>query len=175
MRQFLRALPPAQAHLIRLRPKHLADADAELVCLDRRSNENVQVIDVHPSGEITERLPARNSHAHLREGTGKLSGQLVIPFLDHTLQRLIEPRARLDADDQEVDGIGKGSLDGSFPLCDPSTQPSVGHYPAESSQYERQANPVLNWPTPGKSQDDRKGGHGERESEAETEKRQRAQ
>src|SRR5579864_7496836 len=65
--KLLRALPALAPHLVRLDAEDLADAGAELLGLDDRLDEVVEVVHAAGAAHLVHRLEARAAEAHLAE------------------------------------------------------------------------------------------------------------
>ena len=74
-RSLLSTLPAADADLVGLHSQHPRNRDTELVGLDQRENERVEIVDVGSFGEVPQRHVPGHAHARLLEGARELAGE----------------------------------------------------------------------------------------------------
>src|SRR6266849_2413844 len=108
---FLRPLAPLAAHLVSLDAQDLADAGAELLRLDDRLDEVVQVLDAAAPAHLVHGLESRPAEADLTQNLGELLGQRVLVLVGDTRERGIETKTGVDGDDEQVHRVRQALLD----------------------------------------------------------------
>ena len=78
-RSLLSPLAAADTHLVGLHPQHTRNGDTELIRLDERQDERVEVIDVGAVGQVPKRLVPTDPDPRLLEGARELPRQLAGP------------------------------------------------------------------------------------------------
>ena len=87
----------SDAHLLGLHRQHLGHADTELLRLQDRADEVVQVGHLCPQHHVLQRVAARATDPHLGQHARELGRQRVVAFFDQALNRRVEAEAGLDA------------------------------------------------------------------------------
>ena len=86
------------------------DLRAELFALDQRRGERLDVLDRGALGQIAQRLTERGTRRNFRGHQRQLAANfllLTLAFGADDLDRLEQSQARFDADDQQVEDVGK--------------------------------------------------------------------
>ena len=87
-----------------------AIGDAEGVGLHHGADEGADVGDVGALAQRAQRVGAALADLHLAQHAGELLGQRALGVAGHLLDRGVEAEAGLDADGEQVDGVGEVAL-----------------------------------------------------------------
>src|SRR5439155_18039940 len=92
----LGTLTATAPHLFRLDAEHLGDADAELLGLDQRLDEGVQLLDAGAAAHVIERLQSRPTEADLVEHLRELVREGVLELFRQPADAGVEAQTGLD-------------------------------------------------------------------------------
>src|SRR5690242_13834483 len=121
--------------------KRLRDAGAELVGLNQQRDQRLDVVDLSSGGEILEGFHARLAGSNLGGNQPQLIGERgigqaeLVGSLDN---RLVEARSGFDANDEQVERIGKPLADLSFPPLGQPAEYETRKQVANRRQNERE-------------------------------------
>src|ERR1700730_16007262 len=122
----LRSLTAAAPHLFRLDAEHFRDTDAELLGLDQRLDEGVQLLDAGAAAHVVERLQPRPAEPDLVEDLGELVGERVLELFREASDGGVETKACLDRDGQQVERVWQRQAQLFLPALDLVVEPDVG-------------------------------------------------
>ena len=85
-----------------------------MLALDERGSQRPDVLDRRALGQITQRLSERAACRNLNRDQGQFGADrlaLAIGLLADDLDRFEQPKARLDANDQQIEHVGELARD----------------------------------------------------------------
>ena len=124
----LGALPPFGTRRIGVGAQRHAEAGAESIGLHQHGHQGAHVVDLGAFREVLERLHALLAGARLRADELQFASQGRIgdlQFVGDAGKRLVDARASLEADDEQVGGVGQPVADFAATRVDLAAQPET--------------------------------------------------
>ena len=138
--QFLGLLIALGPHGIGVHPQGLGHAGAEAVRLDEQRGEAPHLLHVRAHAQVSQGLDAGFPGPQLQVEDPELVADHAAAHADllgHAVDGGIDPHARLDADDKQVEGVGETHDDLLFPPADHQLETQVGKIEPQQGQHPK--------------------------------------
>src|SRR4029077_19910987 len=141
LRRFFSSDAASRPERVRTRLERRRDLRAKLLALDQRRGERLDILDRGPFRESAQRLSKRRAGRNIAGDQAQLNANLLsmlFAFGADDSNRLIEPKARFDAEHQQIKNVGELPRDSGLALARALSEDVAGHEDSQPNAPKRE-------------------------------------